>query len=321
MGLAMTGITLAAYVSLSISLAVSGSGQPPIDITWKDARLSVRAVDAPRDRVLGEVVRLTGIKIIGAENLIGRLSIDFSDLPLEKALLPLLAGLNYSIAQPVSTKSGPGQLVVRVVSGRGTPRPGDAADSPIVIPALDAIVVAEKAEELEEKAEENEDPESDDENREEKAEADRLAQEGRFAPTVPATSLIKYMESDNDHVRLAALSALATRPMTEALRPLLKALGDDAWEVRMAAIESLGRARDLESLRAVGRLLELDLANDVDRDLRINALRVLALRAQPESAAHLRAVLKDSDVFIRDVADQMLAEFDRRARVRATGRE
>jgi HEAT repeat protein len=92
----------------------------------------------------------------------------------------------------------------------------------------------------------------------------------------------------------------------------MKALGDEVWEVRMAAVEILGRDKSRESLATLGRLLE---KND-DKDVRIGALRVLALRADPESAIYLRAVLKDEDPVIRAAAEQILAELDRREQAR-----
>jgi HEAT repeat protein len=80
----------------------------------------------------------------------------------------------------------------------------------------------------------------------------------------------------------------------------------------MAAVEILGRDKAPETLATLGRLLE---KND-DMDVRIGALRVLAFRADPESAVYLRAVLKDEDPVIRVAAEQILTELDRRARAK-----
>ena len=62
------------------------------------------------------------------------------------------------------------------------------------------------------------------------------------------------------------------------------------------------------SFRAVGETLKAS----EDRDVRIDALRVLAQRAQPASAPHLRETLKkEEDAALRDIIAFILAEFDR----------
>jgi HEAT repeat protein len=72
------------------------------------------------------------------------------------------------------------------------------------------------------------------------------------------------------------------------------------------------RASDPESLLKVGLLLE----KDPDISLRYNALRILVLRADPSSTVHLRNALKDEDPTVREVAAEMLAEFERLARAK-----
>jgi HEAT repeat protein len=119
----------------------------------------------------------------------------------------------------------------------------------------------------------------------------------------------------NYHVRVAALQALERRPMRVALVPLTDALGDDEFDVRNAAVEILGRAKDPESLKMVGQLLE----KHTDRIVRVGAMRVMARRGDAEAAAHLSAFLEDSGIYrndkeMRTIAQQMLDELDRRAR-------
>ena len=126
------------------------------------------------------------------------------------------------------------------------------------------------------------------------------------------------MSDGNEEIRFEALKGIGTRPLEGlALKAILDTLGDETWEVRNAAVDILSRATDADSLRAVGQTLQ----TNEDRDIRIDALRVLAFRAQPESAPYLRETLKTDDAVIRDIAGQILAEFDRREAARkANGR-
>ena len=312
----MRYLKIAAYVCLSLPLFGSAAfGQQPLDITWTNGSLTAHLSDAPLSDVVKNVAQLAGIEVIGLDKLSGKLSVDFANLAPEPALSKILANVNYVMQEIVGADANaPRQLVLRVhsmVDGSAAPL---ALSGPIQVPALEALFVEEiqdLADEKEVEAEEAaEDDDSFNESRAEKLEAARLAAEGAFDPKADVKPLLKLVENYyNDEVRLEALKALGARSLEVALRPALKALGDDSWEVRMAAVEILGRAKDPESLRTVGQLLE----KNPDKDVRIGALRVLALRADPDSADYLRAVLKDAEPVIRAAAEQLLAEINRRA--------
>jgi hypothetical protein len=292
--------------------------QRPFEITWANERLSVRASNAPLADVIAEVGRLTGIEVNGREKLTGLISVDIVDVPAKQALVTILADVNYIMQERPGPEGRPGrQLVVRVHSMAGYALPASALTEPVYVPALAELVAEQAAVVEEEKEEEREDdPDSfDDDVREAKLEASQLANEGAFGPKASVSSLIKLTENlDNVEIRLEALKTLGARPMQAALPSLLKALGDHVLDVSSAVVEILGQATDRASLQAVGQLLQ----TTANRDVRIGALRVLALRGDPESTVYLRAFVKTVDLKrdppIRDAVEQMLTEFDRRER-------
>ena len=301
-------ISSSVFVVLFCSTAFA---QRPFDVKWVNEQISVHASDASLADVIGEVARLTGIEVTGGDKLIGRISVDFANLAPKEALSKILTGVNYVVQErPAAKGSAASPLVVSVHSMAGDVSPANAFSGPLEVPTLIARVAAEAADVDDGKEiESDDDPDAvADEVHEDKLGASRLTNEGAFGPKATVGSLIKLMDNYNDEIRVEALKALASRPMQAALTPLVKALGDEAWDVRTVAVEALGRASDRGSLRAVGKVLE----KSDDDDARLDALRVLAQRGDPESVPYLKAVLKDADSFIRETAERMLFELDRR---------
>jgi hypothetical protein len=309
------GITSRACVAF-VLLCAPAFAQQPLDITWANGGLTVHVSEAPLADVIQKVSQLIGIEVIGQEKLTGSVSVDFASLPTEPALVKLLTNVNYVIQEVAGSEpNAPQHLLLRVHSmsdGRTAPRTMDGA---IQVPALENLMTEEMHDAADEKEVEadDDDPDAVADARREKLEAAKLASEGAFGPDADVKQLLKLVENYyNDEVRLEALKALGTRPLDVSRRPAIKALGDEVWEIRLTAVEILGRDKSRESLATLGRLLE---KND-DKDVRIGALRVLALRADPGSADYLRAVLKDEDPVIRAAAEQILAELDRREQAR-----
>lgn len=318
-------------VSVAIGLALvcgSALAQQPIDVKWANERLAVRASGAPLSDVLAEVARLTGIEVVGRDKLAGLVSIDFADLAPKDALARLLSHVNYVVQErPGSDGGSARQLVVSIHSMAGYALPADVFSGPLEVPALDKVA-AEEAEDAQDEAEDEADSDADaflEEAGKDKIAAARLASEGAFGPKADVASIVKHAQNlYNDEIRLEAVKALGARPMSAVLEPLVKTLGDETWEVRAAVVDILGRAKDRQSLQAVGEVLKKADGNAAmdprTRDARIDALRIFQRRGDPASAPYLRAVLEDSDALIRSSAERMLAELDRRERAKAENR-
>jgi hypothetical protein len=312
----MQAVTLSACLCFSIALmSGAGSAQQAPEVRWSQNRLSVVASGAPLADVVREVARLSAMEVIGADKLTGRVTINFAELPLDKAMATILEGVNYSI-QERTAADGSRQQVLRILSMvRGDAAAAFNITGPLHSPALDALVaeaVVDHDDQVEVDA--DDDPDYYDDIRKDRLEASRLAAEGVFSAKTDLQALLKLMENYNDEIRLEALKALGTRPMPEVLPAISAALGDAHWDVRTAAIEILSRASDPASLARVGH----ELVGSDDRDVKIDALRVLAARAQMESAESLRAFLKtppvDDDALLRAAAQQLINELEWRAK-------
>ncbi len=115
---------------------------------------------------------------------------------------------------------------------------------------------------------------------------------GVFGRTALLEVLIEELrDGEEDEERLRAARDLGYLRGPEALRPLRKALKDEAPGVRSAAAEALGRRGDLEAAEALARLLE-----DPDAGVRIAALAalqaLLAAGADEELEARILAALE-----------------------------
>jgi hypothetical protein len=316
------------YLKLSVSVAIvvtglcsAASAQRPFDVKWTNDRVTVKASSAPLADVIGEVVKLANVEVIGLDKLSGPLSVDIADHELEKALGILLYGVNYSIGKrPSPDSSEPPRLVLRILSMAQGADGSVKVDGPLHSPALDMLVAEAMADDQDQKeSDADDDPDYEDDVRNERNEAAKLAAEGKFGPKADVEELMTLMGNYNDFIRVEALKALAARPIPTALTPLAKALGDECWEIRTVAVDALARLRDAESLARVGELL---MKSDDDPDVQVDALRVLAQRAQPESLTHLRGYMKappkDQDGRLREAVQQMIAEFEWRASVTKT---
>jgi hypothetical protein len=312
----------ASYAAVVLTLLCSAAAaQQPFVVKWANDRISVKASSAPLADVIGEVAKLANVEVIGLDKLAGPLSADIADQDLEKALSVLLEGVNYSIGKrPSPDGSGPPKLVLRVLSMARAGNTTVKVDGPLHSPALDMLVAEAMSDDQDQKeSDADDDPDYEDDVRNERNEAAKLAAEGKFGPKADVEELMTLMGNYNDFIRVEALKALAARPIPTALTPLAKALGDECWEIRTVAVDALARLRDAESLARVGELL---MKSDDDPDVQVDALRVLAQRAQPESLTHLRGYMKappkDQDGRLREAVQQMIAEFEWRASVTKT---
>jgi len=292
------------------------SSQQPFEVKWADQRLTVRAAAAPLADVVREVSRLTGVEVIGGEKLTGAISTEFTTLPLEEGLARVLAQVNYAVKhEPGRPSSADHRLVVHVLSMSGGVTDATLT-GPMNIPALESRLAAEAEEVAEEKEEDADDPDMDDLRQEETLQLAKLNAKDAFGPKATVASLVKLFDNppnDADKIRVEALKALGSRPMPEVQTVLVRALTEDSWDVRMAAVEILSRATDPDSLRGVGRIVE----ENPEENVRLGALKVLALRADDRSVVQLRSVLeKETDTDMRAVIQDILTEFERRERAK-----
>lgn len=306
-----------AWVSIALGvMAAPVLAQAPFEVRWENERLTVRSSNALLIDVVREVSRQTHIDVIGGDKLAGLTSVEFSDLTLERGVAALLSGANYVLQEQPGADGASPNLVLRVLSMAGGALPDATFTGPVSVGALDSLVAEEESDARDAQEVDLEDliddADSIDDLHKEKLDASNLASKGTFGPQADLESLLQHLRNPNEWIRIEAINALAKRPVAPALPALIKVLNDESWAVRNVAVTILGGATDATSLRAVGQWLE----SDSDRDLRISALRVVAMRGEPASIPNLRAVLADEDERLRDIAAQLIKQLEARQELR-----
>jgi hypothetical protein len=313
--------TLAIAACLCVCGAIpcaSPSAQTRFSVSQSVAGLAVHATGAPLDEVVREVARLSGIDVVGAEKLAGLVSVDFSDMAVQPALEKLLAGVNYILRERSEPGVPGGRRFVLLVHSMSGGKPSDSTlTGPIHVRALDALVAEEASDVQESKEVEEEDllddPDSDLERQEQKLAASSLVTRGDFGPAAKTAAIVELAASPNADVRREALAALASRHSAPSVLPvLLTALNDEEWDIRTLAVEIIGAFTDSHSLQSVGQLL----AQTAERDVQISALRVFALRGEPEASVYVRKLAAGTDRDIALAARELTDELERRAQAR-----
>jgi len=135
-----------------------------------------------------------------------------------------------------------------------------------------------------------------------------LVQKGEPAPFLSASELksVRLSTEDGDSgVRWSAIELLFTIKDPESLRILEKAVSEDPDpEVRMKAVHLLnmgGTSRQVPGL--------IKALNDLDKDVRIAALKALADIADPAAAPWVAALLKDPESEVKTEALHTLGKF------------
>lgn len=109
------GVLLAAILGLASSLA----GAQSLKVNYSGGRLSVVTEKVALADVLREVSLRTGIEVLGAEDLGRPVSVNFSGVPVARALEMLLTGTNYALCGNFAP--GPGMRRARVIILTGKP--------------------------------------------------------------------------------------------------------------------------------------------------------------------------------------------------------
>lgn len=94
--------------------------QAPLQVEWKEGRLSVSAEKVPLAQILQEVARQTGMEIRGLEGLQEPVSVRFARLPLHEGLQKL--PVNYLMVWETVPQREP-RPVLALVFGRNVPSP------------------------------------------------------------------------------------------------------------------------------------------------------------------------------------------------------
>lgn len=137
----MAIVTLIALLPVSSAPAQDRSTVAPLEVEWKDRRLTVSATEAPLSTVLREVAHRVGIEIRGLEGLPGSVSIEIRRLPLAEGLQRLLAHVDHVIVEEKSAEGGSHPASVLIFGRLETPVTGE--DGPPALAPVDGTLTAE----------------------------------------------------------------------------------------------------------------------------------------------------------------------------------
>ena len=159
--------------------------------------------------------------------------------------------------------------------------------------------------------------------------------------TFDVARTLDTLRHGEEHARRRAVADLAASGRTEALAPLLVAVGDESWAVRQAAIEALARVapeallpalegalRDGDDASARNAAMEiyvrlgasatrplLALARDADEEVRLFVCVMLGSIKDEASVPGLVQALSDPDTNVRHAAATSLGQIGSRAAV------
>ena len=120
------------------------------------------------------------------------------------------------------------------------------------------------------------------------------------APQSQAKTLLPLLEDESNEVRQAAVLGLTNHPHEKAIKPLVRALGDEdslMSSLACAALVKIGNA-------AVPSLLEFP--KDAPKTARINALRALAEIVDHRAIPTLMAALEEDSAMLNHWAEEGL---------------
>lgn len=124
---------------------------------------------------------------------------------------------------------------------------------------------------------------------------------GAMGGTDAVEPLIAALGDDHASVRLAATEALGKIGAPGSVEPLIGALGSRAVEIRKAAADSLGRIGDSRALDPLVACLI-----DASWSVRRAAAEALGRIGDPRAAEPLKVAFKDSDSNVRSAAAEAL---------------
>lgn len=248
------------------------------------ARLSATASGVSRRALISAVACLAGFQITGMALTERTVSIEFAQLPLDRALKRLLSGENVIFLYDQPAERRPAQLRRVVLLGPSTPQQGDVIAQPAVGLADESVVVPAAEE------------------------PPRVVPEDAqaFDPDGPLEQLLPLTDHRDPRMRKAALEGLTLHDADEqARRTLMGHIGDPDPNIRLVVVSLLGPfvtqwpgAEDV----VMGAL------RDSVSSVRRLALQIIGEASSPALADALQLALQDEDAGIRAHAEELLRD-------------
>jgi len=257
-----------------------------VQITFQDELISAELVDAPLVEVLQRIKEEFGFKVHFHGNADERLTLSFSDLPLDKCLRLLTVNHSLSVvteATPRSSKQEEARHItaIWVLSRSAIAKPVRSAP---------AVPVAASPDATDDMAE----------LREDSSEQPEMAGE----ESVSLEEVLNNPFADTAQQR-QAIQKLAEKGDDESVRTMASYLGNEDKEVRQLLVNSIASIQNAQSTQILGQVIE----NESDSEVRRIALLALGQRKDdPAAQAFLQNALDDADEEVKALANELLTQ-------------
>jgi len=285
--------TLLRLIFATLLLSSFAFADAPLEVGWRNGRLSVSARDVQFSQVLREIGRQTGTEMRGVDTLQGRVSVQFSGVSLADSLQNLLSGCGYALINKTSGGDGASHLLLVILEERAAASPrgaairveaqgvpdGSASPQPYHSAQTASLAVSQKL-----------------------AALNTSAQQG------DQETLRKAVLDSDPVVQASAFQALAGQDKNAAVAALLEAVRSDQPSTRLEALQLLnqsGNADEETVLSALG-----DGVKDVDPTIRLYSVQAVATRGGPEAMGYLRQALGDPNHSFRAIVISAAAQND-----------
>jgi hypothetical protein len=253
--------------------------------------LSVKARAVPLQALLSEVARAAGFQVAGSDGIGRTVSLEFTRLPLDRALRRLLSEENFVLVHPNPAVGGSSTIQLVILPGSGTSWQDDRLAARGAVLSCGSAALA-----------------SSDEPALVTREEDRT-----FNPDIPLEQVLLLSANQDPIMRTAAIEALTLHNEDERVR---RALMGNIWDpdpnTRSLALGLLG---PLITSWPGAQDAVMAALRDPAPEVRQLALLTLWEASSPRSANAMHRALLDSDPGVRAQAEELL----RRAPVNLSG--
>lgn len=281
-------VTFCLLVSYPLGVAATEVSEAPSGqhITFQDDLISAELVDAPLVDVLRRIRQEFGFKVHFHGNADERLTLSFTDLPLDKSLRLLTVNHSLSVvteAMSGSAKQDEARRITEIwVLSRST----------IAKPVRSAPVVPVAA---------SPDPTDD---------MAALPEDSLEQPEMAGVESVSLEEVLNNPFadtaqQRQAIQKLVEKGDDESVRAMASYLGNEDKEVRQLLVNGIASMQNAQSTQILGQVIE----NESDPEIRKIALLAIGQRKDdPAAQAFLQNALNDADEEVKAMADELLTQ-------------
>ncbi len=257
-----------------------------VQITFQDELISAELVDAPLVEVLEQIKQEFGFKVNIHGDVNERLTLSFSDLPLDKCLRLLTVNQSLSVVTEATSGSSKQEEARRIAEIWVLSR------SAIAKPVRSAPAVPVAA---------SPDPTDD---------MAALQEESSEQPEMAGEENISLEEVLNNPFadisqQRQAIQKLAEKGDDESVSAMASYLGNEDKEVRQLLVNGIASIQNTQSTQILGQVIE----GESDPEIRKIALLALGQRKDdPAAQAFLQNVLDDADEEVKALANELLTQ-------------